>query len=316
MARDIGPAPLPTPLPRGVEPFPTVNADQVIPHIEGARYWVDRDGPHVIQVAQVSGLTGNPAARLRRATQAPGIPRYGHVHPDILFLPVTNIEAVFADKGTSDIAIITITFGFLPAGGAPTYFTNEPSETTVPQLEILTTVQPSTTEFEIGPAGDKRQIVLATHLPLEEGQEGPPALGKEQSGSVEFQQPMETVRYMRREARSPQWKARLYVGTINQTGVFDDAPHYWMCTRLDGVSDDGGATFNVTYEFQRNPDTWDPVVIATDPETGQRVVLTDWEIINGLAGLDPHPSIRQVTVYRQTNFWLLNLTLPGRIGPR
>lgn len=304
MARDIGPAPLPTPLPRGVSPVPVVNADQVILHIEGERFWVDKDGPHAIQVAQVNGLRGNPDVRLYSAILAPGIPRYGQFHKAHAFLPVTLVEAAYADKGTSGIAIVTITYGFLPAGGAPTYFTNAPSEVTLPQIEILTTVQPATTQFEILPNGTKVQIKVAYLEPPPEGEPGPAATVV-QSGRVEYMLPMETRRYMRREFRDPGDKNRLYVGKINSVGIFDDPPHWWMCTRLDGVSDDGGATSNVTYEFQRNPESWNPFVTPTDPATGNPRALTPAD------QLIPNAA-RTVRISEAIDFWPLNLLLVPR----
>ena len=239
-----------------------------------------------------------------RATQAPGIPRYGEFHSAIPFLPVTNVDAVYADAGTSDIAIITITFGFV--SGGTQYFINEPGDTidTLPQLEVLSTVQPARTEFEILPDGTKKQIIVAYLEPPPEGEAGPPAR-IEQAGSVEYPLPMETVRYMRRELRNPQAKSRRYVGHINSVGVFGDKPHMWLCSRLDGVSDDGGATFNVTYEVQRNPDSWNPVVTPTDPVTGQRRILSADDIASGEA-------VRQVRILPEADFWDLNLTLPER----
>ena len=301
MAREIRPSPLPVPRPRGIEPLPVVSADNVIPHIEGERFWVDRDGPHAIQVAQVSGLHGNPASRLYGATLAPGIPRYGQFHKVVPFLPVTNVEAVYADPGTSDIAIITITYGFAPAGvGSTTYFTNEPSETALPQVEILTTVQPARTEFELD-ADNNRQPITVSYIDTS----GVTSRAVTQGGSVEYPLVMETVRYMRREPRDPRDKNKLYVGHMNSPGVFGDPPDMWLCTRLDGVSDDGGATSNVTYEFQRNPDSWNPYIAPTDPETRERRVLTP----DDLALPD---GARNVRILRRADFWLLNLTLPGQ----
>lgn len=306
MARDVGVGPTPVPTPRGLEPFSIIPAANVIPHIEGERFWTDRDGPHAVQVAQVNGLTGNPAVRLYRATRAPGIPRYGEYHAAIPYLPVTNVEAVYADPGTSDIAIITITYGFETSGTQ--YFLNEPGDTTatLPQIEILTTVQPVRTQFEIDPeTGNKKQIVVRYIL---EDEATGTSTEAEQGGSVEYMLPMETVRYMRREVRDPQFKAREYIGTINVYSVFGDAPHMWMCTRLGGPSDDGGATFNVTYEFQRHPDSWDVVVVPTDPETGQPQVLTDEDA----AATGPEAVLRPRRIYDLADFWTLNLTLPAR----
>lgn len=268
---------------------------------EEASYTVDANGPHVVQTAYVWGLRGSPSARAFYATMAPGMPRRGQVHDVIPFLPVSRVHAVLI-TGTTDQAKVTINYDF-PSGGSQ-YFINTPGDTTatLPQLEILTTVQPARTQFEIDPAtGNKKQIVVS--YILEDEATGTSTV-VEQGGSVEYMVPMETVRYMRREARDPQHKAREYVGTINVYSVFGDSPHMWMCTRLDGVSDDGGATFNVTYEFQRNIDSWDPVVVPTDPETGQPRVLSDDDVASGEA-------IKQVRIYDLADFWTLNLTLPG-----
>lgn len=299
MARDITPAPAPVSLPRGTPVGVIAVPDDVKVDIdEGPSVTIDQDGPHATRVARVFGLRGTPSARLWYATQAPGVPQYGDHHPWIEFLPVSRVHAVLASEGTTDIATVTIDYGFSPGGvGSPTYFDNEPSDTALPQLEVLTTVQLAQTQFDV----NRVQIVVSRII---EDPDTQTSTVIEQAGSVDYQLPMETVRYMRREVQNPQGKARLYVGTINGTGVFNDGPHYWMCTRLDGVSDDGGATFNVTYEFQRNPDSWDPWIIFTDPETGKPVVLTPEEATSG-------ETVKQVVVYRQMDFWALNLTLPG-----
>ncbi len=294
------------PLPRGVEVVPSIAALDVTPHIEGERFWVDKDGPHAIQVAAVKGLTGTLASRLRLATLAPGIPRYGQFHPVVAFLPVTLVEAAYASEGTSDIAIVTITYGF--ATGGTQYFTNEPGDTTetLPQLEVLSTVQPATTQFEIDPATGLKKRITVSYIveDIVPGVSTPVTQG----GSVEYPLSMETVRYMRREPHNPQAKSRQFKRHINSTGVFGDAPHYWMCTRLDGVSDDGGATFNVTYEFQRNPDTWDPYIAPTDPKTGNPRAPT-------AADLTLPDSARTIRILPEADFWDLNLTLPPR-SPR
>lgn len=298
MARDVGIVPGPVAAPRGIEPMPVIPAENVIPHIVGERFWTDRDGPHAVQVAQVNGLVGNPAVRLYSATLAPGIPRYGQYHSAIPYLPVTLVEAVYANEGTSDIAIVTITYGFVTSGTQ--YFLNEPGDTveTLPQVEFLTTVQPARTQFDV----DGNQILVKYVIEDEVGETSEEIT---QAGSVEYMLPMETVRYMRREWRDPQAKARNYVGRINSVGVFGDPPHMWLCTHLGGPSDDGGATFNVTYEFQRNSDSWNPTVVPTDPATGQPVVLSPADIASGLA-------VVQVRLLPEVDFEDLNLTLPGR----
>lgn len=260
---------------------------------EEASFTIDQNGPHAVQTAYVKGLRGSPAARLYYAAMAPGMPRYGNFHAVIPSLPVSRVH-VDLIKGTTDQATVTITYGF--STGGDRYFVNEPDDETLPQIEILTTVQPARTQFDI----DGNQILVTYVVEDEEAGTSTPVT---QAGTVDYMLPMETVRYMRREAQDPQAKARLYVGRINSVGIFGDIQHMWLCSRLGGPSDDGGATFNVTYEFQRNPDSWDPVVVPTDPETGQPRVLSPADIASGLA-------VVQVRLLPEADFSELNLTLP------
>lgn len=267
---------------------------------EEASFTIDQNGPHAVQTAYVKGLRGSPAARLYYAAMAPGMPRYGNFHPVISDLPVSRVH-VNLIQGTTDQATVTINYGF-PTGGDQ-YFVNDPDDETLPQLEVSSTVQPVTTQFEIDPVtGVPKQIIVAYLLPPPAGEPGPTGPIK-QAGSVEYMLPMETVRYTRRERDNPQDKAGDYVGRINSRGVFGDEAHMWLCSRLGGPSDDRGASFNVTYEFQKNPDSWDPFVTPTDPVTGQLRVLTadDLALVDGA---------RHVQIYRTADFWELNLTLP------
>lgn len=62
------------------------------------------------------------------------------------------------------------------------------------------------------------------------------------------------------EGINPVLEAQDFVGVI-------DATEQWLCTRVDARSEDGGATYLVTYEYQFNRDGWNPVVEWIDPET-------------------------------------------------
>ncbi|KKL74799.1 hypothetical protein LCGC14_2061310, partial [marine sediment metagenome] len=91
-----------------------------------------------------------------------------------------------------------------------------------------------------------------------------------QAGDVETTADMVTIIARRRERVSPGLvKAPTYTNTINSGSVFGDLKHIWKCA-ISGSTDDGGDTWNVVYEFQRNwPDTWNPVIVWRDPETGK-----------------------------------------------
>jgi hypothetical protein len=88
--------------------------------------------------------------------------------------------------------------------------------------------------------------------------------------------PQTVLRVSRIESGSPDIKSRKYVGTVNskalgisKSGRGKDGPRTWLCTRIDGTSNDGGKTYNVTYEFQYDHLEWGFVATWIDKKTGQ-----------------------------------------------
>lgn len=291
MGRDRRPEP--RPLPRG-------GGNVTVDITDGPSVELTKDGYRAVRIAKVGRLKGDGATRLFWAINAIGVPRYGDTHPVIEGLPVSRVHATLASEGTTDIAIVTIEY-FYPTGGN-LHFANidEVRESGLPQLEITSTVQPSTTQFATNDIGTKTQITLDYERTDPVTQTTTPL--PTQSGTVEYQLPMMVFRFSRREPADAYVgdAARDYVGKVNSVAIFGEAGiRYWMCTRIDGVSDDGGMTYNVTYEFQRHPDSWDATVIYVDPETGQPVPDPVTDI-----------GIKTVQIYRAVDFDRLGLTIP------
>lgn len=66
--------------------------------------------------------------------------------------------------------------------------------------------------------------------------------------------------------------ARTFVGATNSTDwnlVPEDDKRTWLCTGIEGISNDNGLTYIITYSFQYRKDKWDQVVIYIDPNTGR-----------------------------------------------
>lgn len=301
MARDRGPE-RPSSIPKGTTASVTVDIT------DGPSVEITKDGWRCVRTAKVGGLRGSSAARLIWAIKATGVPKYGDEHPALPGLPVSRVHAALASEGTTDIAIVTCEY-FYPTGGNM-HFANieDVRESSLPQLEITSTVQPATTQYYLDAQGNKHQILLPYTRENEETQTS--EVLPDQAGTVEYQLPMTVFRYMRRE-RTPvdviRAKARAFVGTINSVAIFGEAGiHFWMCTRLDGVSDDAGKTSNATYEFQRHPETWNPVVIYIDPLT--QLPVTDADTLP--SGLGIANGIGRFRIYREKNFYELGLTIP------
>jgi hypothetical protein len=146
----------------------------------------------------------------------------------------------------------------------------------------------------------------------------------EQGGEIAFEDEMDMVIFRRRENFSPgvdvpnggRGSSRMYRGHTNATLFLDDVAGTWFCTKMDGYSDDGGVTYNVTYEFQRREGTtfnydqlvygadsptivpqtvaiegWDTLAVYTDPKTGEPIKVTDpvhFEVVQNYESAEFH----------------------------
>ena len=261
----------------------------------------------IIRSAIVTGLVGPPESKIPDALNAVGMPRYGDPHPSPIAagIPLSIMRAdIFESE--PDKAIVTLTYEFPSTSGGFILFENEPSETTAPQIEVTTTLNQLTTNFD---GGGNEMFVQHQFPPGEDGVERPPTL---QLGEASIMVPTTTVNYMRREPRSPLAKARLYVGKTNSMPVFGDPARYWLCTHLGGPSDDGGLSYNVTYSFQRaEPHAvagqdllpgWDAVIVFIDPATGKPPTNEAGGPVEFGIGVKPY------VMGRSIDFNLLNLT--------
>ncbi len=271
--------------------------DLTIDLIDGADLQVTDRGVRVTRVMHVSGLRNQDDMTLYMALFAKGMPQYGMPHPSIPGIFVSNIQSR-PDGSCNTKARVTVTYG-APETDSYNFFDNYPDEDQTPSIEVTSTIQAKRTNRHMG--REEKEPITVTRNWLVPAGEGPPqAMSEEQGAEVEYMEPQLMVRYRRRENQSPGNNARHFVGKVNSTSVFGDPPRFWMCTRIDGISDDGGQTYNVTYEFQRNRDTWDAVVVAIDPATGKPQVSP---VPN------PGGDVVLVTLYEEIDFTALHLTV-------
>jgi len=217
----------------------------------------DQNGFHVTDLYRVTGYN-HPDAVGRSylamfATDASSglrVPQYGEYHPVVPDVQVARITGASPDV---EIYEYTIEYGLLPASA------QEPSETAPVETEVSTTLQTRRSQFVIDTAGNRVLAYVDYTFAILDDQGNP--IGSEstpqrRNGWIEIEVPMTVVRLRRREPLSPGDKSKQYVGTVNATGVFNDPPRYWLCTGIHGTTTDGGLSYDVTYEFQRNPDAW------------------------------------------------------------
>lgn len=248
--------------------------------IDGATTSKNDVGFEATRVFQVSGLRGNRAARMFVALLAPGIPRRGFPHPVVPFIRVDVVDAVAQSQGQ---ALVTVKYRKLDSDE------EEEDEAPTPKITISAGVTTIRTQFD-----NKGKQILVQHT-FNKGT-GKARKSEEQPGFVEILVPTVSVQFSRRETGSPGRKALDNVGRVNSRFFFSFKPRHWLCTRLDGNSQDGGITYNVLYEFQLNRKTWDATVAFFDKERNEHPPnLVDGE------------GLKTVQIYDLADFGKLNL---------
>lgn len=230
----------------------------------GSSQTVDQSGKSVVHVYRVKDLSGDPHALTELAYQESDIPKRGQPHPSIPDVQADTINVVMED---TDKAIITVTYRQLSG------FKLNINDTEPCQIEVGSSVAEFETQLDLN--GDQ---ITVKHIATDISSTGvatPRTIGP-QPGTVKVQVPCLSLRFSRRERKDPRKNAMEYTGTVNTGRWLDGDTHTWLCRAINGVSDDGGKSFRVTYEFQYLPDTWDPVVIAVDPTTGEKVLSPIW----------------------------------------
>ena len=125
--------------------------------------------------------------------------------------------------------------------------------------------------------------------------------GTTQTVEAEFNVPVATRRFERTEPSNPEAKARIFIGTVNILPWLGSAPATYLCKAITGdpvALENGAIAWRVAYEFESSAEqTWDPLLVYTDEETGKPPA--DATLGNGIA---------QAVLYRATDFNLLNLS--------
>lgn len=261
---------------------------ELIDLVEGGALTETQDGYEVVRVVWVTELTGRADQRLYNAVRAAGVPRFGDPHPSIPNLRVVQRSAAF--DGGNDRVVVTLTYRVPQANESPP---SDPSGNTQAGIvRVGSTVQGATTQRDVN-----GEPITVRHVFPDDHEEFP---GRDitQGADVELSIPQLVLTESRRENGTPADKARAFVGKVNQFACFGGAARTWLCTRIEGTTNDAGATYEVTYEFQYNEQTWDAVVVFRDPNT-QRPVDAPEE----------GEGIKTVQVYRVANFAALGLSL-------
>ena len=225
------------------------------------------DGYEVDRTAIITGITGAAHKLEYNALQHAGLPKRGDPHPSIPGIICLRRSATLT--GGNDKALVKLTYG-VPKPNQQQTPPQPPGTTTgaTGVIRVGASTQGTTTQKDI----NGTPVVLTHTFPKNYPDES--FAGKidyPQGADIDISAPNMVVTETRVEKVSPFRIAQIYVGTVNSRSVFGGAPRTYLCTRIEGITNDRGVTFEVSYEFQFNPQTWDATVVFRDPATGRPV---------------------------------------------
>lgn len=234
--------------------------------IEDQSLVLDENGGSVVTAHVLDDVPGGGDAMLWNAVLDARIPRYGQPHPVVPGLRVTNIAATALDI---DKAKVTVTYS-RPASDEDTPYEPDTGPAADPEgrgtMSLSATVQDVETQRALDGAA---LLVLYTGELTDEDGNPVEVENDPQVATVTVGRPMAVVTFTRKETASPISNAMVFVGAINsgRLGIFP--PQTLLCSRIDATTSDDGLTFDVSYEFQFNRETWTAFIAYIDPETGQ-----------------------------------------------
>jgi hypothetical protein len=226
--------------------------------IESTTVQRDANGYAIVRVFVLDGVQGNPTDIAFQALNTPPVPLHGEPHPTI---SGHVCDSALAEALSPSQVRVTCTYKLLSTQVIP-------DERQPAQISIGASVQTKQTSYDVN-----GKVITLKHTFTDTVNGVETTSVKEQTGEVEIQVPQMVVRYSRRETQAPLDKALLFIDTVNSSTFLGDPPGYWLCTRLEGTSSDGGKTWQVEYEFQRDSrNQWKSTVVYIDPDTNQPVV--------------------------------------------
>lgn len=208
--------------------------------------------------ATVSGVTGDAHEKVINAANADGMPKTGDPHPNFHGVILQDINCLSV---SADIVKLVLKYR-APDGLVPT------------ADDVVVRVGSSLSQVETNV--DRNGNVLFTTYTYPSDYELRPELRSKtikQPAIVQKLIPVPDLTLTRLEDESPLVLSSIYVGAVNSVPFQGGAARTWMCTNIDGISQDGGEKWNVTYSFQHRRDTWDKTIVFEDPQTSHPPVF-------------------------------------------
>ena len=270
--------------------------------IDGGKISESADGYTHTVAYFLCAVPGDGQRQLWNALQDASIPRIGDPHPVVPGIVVTDRSGEPIDDGQ-----IRVEVNYAPGNGTntPAFDLNASGSRPEGTIAISSTATSEQTNFD--KYGAPLKTTYTGKLVDDDGNETD-VKNQEQVATIEVQRPQLLITFTRRERGSPLELAATVVGCINREDLGSIyAPQTLLCTRIDATSDDNGATFNVTYEFQHKPDTWAQVVVFIDNQIDRPPPDVVKAALGGPFGARSANGLAVYDIYPEANFEALRL---------
>lgn len=137
------------------------------------------------------------------------------------------------------------------------------------------------------------EAIVLSHTYPEEDDEFPDQT-KQQGGEITYYEPQITTRFQGiKQTRYPWLIQRQLTGAVNASSWSGGDPHTWMCVGVKWKPLDRRTPnrYVFEFEFQYNPDTWNPTAVFNDERTGKPPV-----------GLVEGTGYKYIRKHREVNF--------------
>jgi hypothetical protein len=219
---------------------------------------------------------------LYRVLEDGNLPKRGDPHPRIpgIFAVERRAEAL-----DSETVRITVEFAVPSA--------EDPIVRGVSRIQFGSSAASETTALDVS----GQPIITQLEVPFIDDSGNPSTRIDIQAHNVDVERPATTAIFERLEPQSPQSRALVYVGRVNSLPWYGGGAGEWLCTGIEGDSEDGGETYRVVYSFQYRQGGHNPIIRHRDPETGLPVNPSVFR----------PGAVIQAVVYRAANFSALDL---------
>jgi len=213
----------------------------------------------LVMRSRVVDLTDTTYETLMTALDVSGIPAAGSTLTGAPNLILTERNPKLVNKGVVDVDLVY------------EHFMNEGQDLDTPLGGLSTgrisaNVQQVTSNLD----GDDVPITVEHTYPATDPDW--PGETKTQGGEIQYYQPQRTIFLQGIKDTFRPWViANSIIGKVNSTTWSGEGRHEWMCTNVTWTLYDRDTQnrYLMTFEFQHNPDSWNPTAVFIDERTGR-----------------------------------------------